>query len=148
MEARELFEDAARAARRLPTVVAELDAMDAAWWRGEWLGTGASRANHSDPTAARAGYRMRRTKALESEREELEQVVAEAAALVDGVGALLGQSHADALRYRYLESRTWAEVAELLGVCEKTAYSKTRVAFDTIDGLGPAKVKQAQGVAA
>lgn len=73
--------------------------------------------------------------------------MAEARALVDGLALLLGRSYADALLYRYLENRRWAEVAELLGVCERTAYNRAGVALDTIDGLGPARVKQARGVA-
>lgn len=144
-----MFEDAARAARRLPTVVAELEGLDAAWrYSGEWLGGGSSHAGCCDPTAARAGYRMRRTKALEDERAELERVVSEAVALVEGVGALLGQGYADALRLRYVEGKTWAEVAEVLGTSERTPFNRARTAFDLIDSLGPQRVRRAQGIAA
>ena len=147
-EARQLFEDAARAARRLEVVRAELEAVDEAWRRGEWLGTGASRVGRSDPTAARAVARLNRRQTLEDERAELERVVAEAVALVDGVGALLGQGYADALRLRYVEGKTWAQVAEVLGTSERTPFNRARVAFDTIDGLGAARVRRAQGIAA
>lgn len=147
-EARQLFEDAARAARRLEVVRAELDAVDEVWRRGgEWLGIGASPAGRSDPTAARAVARLNRRRTLEDERAELERVVAEAVALVEGVGALLGQGYADALRLRYVEGKTWAEVAELLGTCERTPFVRTRTAFDLIDSLGPQRVRRAQGIA-
>lgn len=145
--ARETFESAAWAARRLPTVTAELEALDQSWRRGEWLGSGRSWGGHSDPTASRAGYRMRRSQALESERRELEEDVAEARSLTDGIGELLGEGYADALRHRYLEGMPWAQVSELLGVCERTAYNRANTALDTIDALGPARVRQAQGMA-
>lgn len=145
--ARDTFEEAARASRRLPTVAAELAALDEAWSRGEWAGPGIASGWHADPTAARAGYRAAARNRLEAERDELAEVVAEARALVDGLALLLGRSYADVLLYRYLENRRWAEVAELLGVCEKTAHNRAGVAMDTIDGLGHARVKQARGVA-
>lgn len=147
MGARETFEQAAQAARRLAMVTAEQEALDAEWKRGEWLGVGSSHAGHSDPTAARACYRALRRDELGEERAELEAVVIEAQELARGVRELLGGSYAYALLYRYLENRRWAEVAELLGVCEKTAYNRVSVALDTIDALGPQRTKQAQGMA-
>lgn len=148
MDARETFEHAARAARRLPSVIAELGALDEAWrFSGEWLGGGSSHAGHSDPTAARAGYCMRRAKRLEAERDELQESVDEARALARGIGELLGESHAAALTHRYIENQPWAEVAKALGVCERTAYARASTALDTVDALGPHRVKQAQGMA-
>lgn len=147
MDARQTLEEAARAARRLPAVAAELGAMDEAWRRGEWLGVGRSWCGHSDPTATSASWRMGRAESLGNERAELERIVEEARALVIGVGELLGAGYSDVLRYRYLESKPWAEAAALMGVSERTAYNRARVAFDTMDALGPARVKQAQGMA-
>lgn len=147
MDARRTFEDAARAARRLATVTAELEALDQSWRRGEWLGSGASWGGHSDPTSTGASYRMDRSEELEMERDRLERDVEEAQSLARGVGELLGKSHALALRYRYLENRRWPEVGELLGCCESTARNRVAAAFDTIDGLGPHRVRAAQGMA-
>lgn len=145
--ARETFEQAARASRRLPTIDAELAALDDAWSRGEWVGAGIASGWHSDPTASRAGYRAAARDRLRAERDELAEVVAETTALVDGLALLLGAGYCSALKYRYLENRPWAEVAELLGCCEKTAHNRVSVALDTIDALGPARVRQAHGVA-
>lgn len=147
MEARETFESAAWAARRLPTVTAEIEALDQSWRRGEWLGSGRSWAGHSDPTSTGASYRMSRSQALESERRELEKVAAEARSLASGIGELLGDGYCSALKYRYLENRPWVQVADLLEVCERTAYNRVQTALDTIDALGPARVRQAQGMA-
>lgn len=148
MGARDTFEQAARAARRLPSVIAELGALDEAWrFSGEWLGVGSAQAGHSNPTAARAVARLNRRQTLEAEREELQEQVDEARALAHGIGELLGESHAAALRYRYLENRRWPETAALLGCCESTARNRVAAALDTIDGLGPHRVKQAQGMA-
>jgi len=147
LDARQTFEEAARAARRLTAVTAELDAIDETWRRGEWLGVGSSWCGHSDPTATSASWRMGRAESLGTESAELGRIVEEARALVIGVGELLGAGYADALRYHYLENRPWAEVAALVGVSERTAYNRARVAFDTIDGLGGARVRQAQGMA-
>ena len=147
MAARDVFMHARWAARRLATVTAELEALDEGWRRGEWLGSGRSWAGHSDPTSTGASYRMSRSQALESERRELEEDVAEARSLASGIGELLGEGYCSALKYRYLENRPWVQVADLLGVCERTAYSRANTALDTIDALGPARVRQAQGIA-
>lgn len=128
-------------------MTAELEAMDESWRRGEWLGSGASWGGHSDPTASRASYRMSRSQTLEEERRELEEDVAEARALIDGIGKLLGAGYADALRSRFLEAMTWAQTAEQLGVCERTAYTKAQTALDLIDSLGPRRVQEARGMA-
>lgn len=147
MAAKDVFMHARWAARRLATVTAELEAMNEGWRRGEWLSIGSSWAAHSDPTASRASYRMSRSQTLEEERRELEEDVTEARALIDGIGKLLGAGYADALRSRFLEVMTWAQTAEQLGTCERTAYNRVSTALDLIDSLGPARVKQAQGMA-
>lgn len=147
MAARDTFEQARWATRRLATVTAELESLDQSWRRGEWLGSGRSWAGHSDPTSTGVSYRMSKSQALESERRELEEDVAEARSLTDGIGALLGEGYCSALKYRYLENRPWVQVAELLKVCERTAFNRVSVALDTIDALGPARVRQAQGMA-
>lgn len=148
MNARETFEAAAAAARRLPSIDAELAALGEGWRRGDWMVAGTSAAGHSDPTGDAAAYHMRRTSTLEAERESLAAVVAEAQALARGVGELLGSGYRDALTLRYLENRQWREVAELLGVCVKTANNWTHTAIDAIDGLGRARVLEGRGVAA
>lgn len=147
MGARETFEQAAAAARRLVSVTAELESMDESWRRGEWLVSASPYGGHSDPTASRAGYVMARGKALEAERVALNESLAEAQALVDGIGKLLGQSHADVLRYRCLECRQWSQVVNLLGVSESTARNRMNVSMNTIDALGPTRVKEARGMA-
>lgn len=146
MGAREQFEEAARAARRLVTLETELNAMEQAWRRGEWLGSGA-KGWHGDPTAAQAWYRMRRSEALEREREALKSVIEDARTLANGVGELLGQGYCDALTLRYLCNKPWLQVAGLMGVCQKTAHNRVSAALDTIDGLGSARVREARGVA-
>lgn len=145
--ARELFEEAARATRRLAVVDAELAAIDDAWRSGDWLQPSRS-CRRSDSTASRALYRMGRSKNLDTEKESLEQVINEAQGLADGIENLLGWSYAAALRCRYLEGMAWQDVADTLGVCERTAYSRASVAFDTIDSLGFANVREARGFAA
>ena len=145
-QAREVFESAAKAARRLTVVDAELDALSEAWRHGDWLGI-ASKGTHGDPTSAEASYRMGRSKALESERESLRATVEDARTLARGVGELLGKGYEDALLYRYVESRTWAEVADALGVCLKTAHNRVSVACDCVDGLGAARVRAGRGMA-
>lgn len=145
--ARDLFEEAARASRRLAVVDAELAAIDDAWRSGDWMQPGRS-GRRSDSTASRALYRMGRLKNLEAEREVLVQVIGEARELADGIEELLGWSYAAALRYRYLEGMIWQDVADELCVCESTARSRVNVALDCIDGLGPAQVRQGRGFAA
>ena len=120
--------------------------MEQAWRRGEWLGSGA-KGWHGDPTANRAEYRMRRSKALDAERESLTATVDEARTLARGVGELLGASYRDALTLRYVEGNQWQQVADRLGVSVSTAHNRVNVALDTIDGLGSARVRQARGVA-
>lgn len=146
LNAKETFEDAARAARRLAVVVSELAAMDEAWHHGEWLPCG-SGGRYRDPTAGRAEYRMARTDRLNAERAELAQIVAEARALTAGVAALLGSSYGDALTQRYIEGRPWQEVADKLGVSLSTARNRANAALDTIDSLGMARVMQGVGTA-
>lgn len=145
-QAREVFESAAKAARRLTVVDAELNALSEAWRHGDWLGIG-SKGTHGDPTASRAGYRMGRSAALESERESLRAVIADAQALARGVGELLGKGYEDALLYRYVENKPWQQVADALGVCLKTAYNRVSVACDTVDALGRARVMAGFGMA-
>ena len=148
MGARELFEDAARAVRRLSVVTAELDALEQAWRCGDWLTIGVSRwSSHSDPTATRAGYRMGRTDALESELSALRSTVEEARALAEGIGELLGASYRDALALRYLENHQWQEVADQMGVSVSTARNRVSVGLDTVDAMGAPRVMQGQGVA-
>ena len=141
--ARDLFEEAARASRRL-TVVA---AIDDAWRSGDWMHPTRS-GRHSDSTATRALYRMGRAKNLDMERETLLQVINEARELADGIEKLLGWSYAAALRCRYLEGMIWQDVADEIGMCESTARSRLNVSLDLIDGIGPANVREARGVAA
>lgn len=145
--ARELFEEAYRASRRLAVVDAELAAIDDAWRIGDWMQPTRS-GRHSDSTATRAVYRMGRSKNLETERDGLLQVIAEAQELADGIEKLLGWSYAAALRCRYLEGMIWQDVADEIGMCESTARSRLNVSLDLIDGLGPANVRKARGVAA
>lgn len=145
--ARELFEEAARATRRLAVVDAELAAIDDAWRSGDWLQPSRS-GRRSDSTASRAVYRMGRSKNLGIEKESLEQVIDEAQQLADGIEKLLGWSYAAALKCRYLEGMTWQDVADEIGMCESTARSRLNVSLDLIDGLGPANVREARGVAA
>ena len=145
-QAREVFESAAKAARRLTVVDAELDAMNEAWRHGDWLGIG-SKGTHGDPTANRAAHVMSRSKALEQEREALKATIEDARTLAHGVGELLGKGYEDALLCRYVESRTWAEVADALGVCLKTAYNRVNTACDTVDALGRARVMAGRGMA-
>ena len=147
MGARETFEESARAARKLPAVESELAALGESWRRGEWLGSGA-RGWHGDPTSGQAGYRMRRSNALEQERESLTATVDEARTLARGVGELLGTSYGDALTLRYLKGHQWQQVADRMGVSVSTAHNRVNAALDTIDGLGAARVRQARGVAA
>ena len=145
--ARELFEEAYRASRRLSVVDAEIAAIDDAWRSGDWMQPSRS-GRHSDSTSARALNRMGRVKNLETERDGLLQVIREAQELADGIEKLLGWSYAAALRYRYLDGMIWQDVADMLEVCESTARSRINVALDTIDGLGPANVREARGFAA
>ena len=145
-QAREVFEIAAKAARRLTVVDAELDAMGESWRRGEWLGSGA-KGWHGDPTSGQAGYRMRRSKALEQEREALKATIEDARTLANGVGELLGKGYEDALLYRYVENKPWQQVADALGVCLKTAHNRANTALDTVDALGRARVLAGRGVA-
>lgn len=147
IDARELFEEARRAARRIPAIRAELDAINDTWRRCDWPVVGCG-GGYNDPTAGTATHRMGATRRLESELATLTATVDEARALVSGVGALLGESYAAALTYRYMEARQWADVAVLLGVSDRTAYSRVTVALDTIDGLGRRRVLEGQGVAA
>ncbi len=146
MGAREQFEEAARAARKLPAVESELAALGESWRRGEWLGSGA-KGWHGDPTASRAGYRMGRSAALEQEREALRAVIEDARTLANGVGELLGKGYEDALLYRYVEDKPWQQVADALGVCLKTAHNRVNTACDTVDALGRARVLAGRGMA-
>lgn len=146
MGAREQFEEAARAARKLPAVESELAALGESWRRGEWLGSGA-KGWHGDPTANRAEYRMRRSKALDAERESLRAVIEDAQALARGVGELLGKGYEDALLYRYVENKPWQQVADALGVCLKTAHNRVNTALDTVDALGRVRVLAGRGMA-
>lgn len=146
MGAREQFEEAARAARRLVTLETELNAMEQAWRRGEWLGSGA-KGWHGNPTANRAEFRMCRSEALEQEREALKATIADAQALARGVGELLGKGYEDALLYRYVEDKPWQQVADALGVCLKTAFNRVNTALDTVDALGRARVRAGRGMA-
>lgn len=145
-QAREVFESAAKAARRLTVVDAELDALSEAWRHGDWLGI-ASKGTHGDPTANRAAHVMSRSKALEQEREALKATIEDARTLANGVGELLGKGYEAALTLRYLEGRPWKQVADVLGTCERTAYSRVSVALDTVDGLGAVRVRHAHGMA-
>ena len=145
-QAREVFESAAKAARRLTVVDAELDAMNEAWRHGDWLGIG-SKGTHGDPTASRAGYCMSRSKALEQEREALKATIEDAQALANGVGELLGKGYEDALLLRYVEDKPWQQVADALGVCLKTAHNRVNTALDTVDALGRARVMAGRGMA-
>lgn len=131
----------------MTVVDAELDAMNEAWRQGgDWLGIG-SKGMHGDPTASRAGYRMGRSASLEQEREALKATIEDARTLANGVGELLGKGYEDALLYRYVENKPWQQVAELLGVCLKTAYNRANTALDTVDALGKARVLAGRGMA-
>ena len=145
-QAREVFESAAKAARRLTVVDAELNALSEAWRHGDWPCVG-SKGTHGDPTASRAWYRMGKSASLEQEREALKATIADAQALARGVGELLGKGYEDALLYRYVEDEPWQQVADALGVCLKTAHNRVSVACDTVDALGRARVLAGRGMA-
>lgn len=102
----------------------------------------------SDPTwqgALSMRAHARRLDWLRRERESCMAQLDECAEVVAGMRRALGDGTADAVRMYYLDRAadgvTWPEVAEALGVTERTALRRRSVAVDWLSDVGLAHAR-------
>jgi hypothetical protein len=100
-----------------------------------------------NPTERRALSDLERSSRLEAGMQELADDVAEALALISGVGQIMGERYAKVLEARYIDGMTWDDVALAADVSRRTAMRCRDTACDLIDALGRAHILQGMGFA-
>lgn len=106
----------------------------------------------SDPTANRAIYAVDtlgdKLDALHAEERELETLIGETLAIIEGVRDGFGEKYADVLDAHYIDGETWAQIAECYEsphegketVSKWTVRGWAHVALDWIDSVGVSRL--------
>jgi hypothetical protein len=61
----------------------------------------------------------------------------------NGVARALGGTYADVIEMRCIECMSWAAIADVTGMCQRTMQEKYRIALDYVDSVGIAGAKMA-----
>lgn len=147
MTARELFQQAKEAERRVKTIRKEAEALNDLRSHRVGFGCAVSLGHTADPTSSDALAHMNSAKRMAAELRELAPVIDEASALCRGVSAGLGEKYGRVLVLRFLRGMLWKDVAKELGVSRETARAWSYIALDWVDSVGFARARAGVGTA-
>lgn len=140
MNAKQRFERTRDAIPRLDDVKALL-MFDGEDWKPEGVRT---HGETSDPTASRAIYNVdenaEKLESLRREERELEQLIGESLAIIEGVREGFGEIYAILLDHRYIDGWTWARIYDEYGIKRPMGNYLLNIAFDWIDSVGVSRL--------
>lgn len=143
MDARMFLADARWASLRLKEVERLIESGGEDWRPSR----GPSASIAPDPTGSEAMRRLSAVEALLVEKESLLEQIAEASAVVKGVGKGLGFDHMLVLGCYYLDCMKWEEVSEVMGLTVRRCIGLRDVALEWVDSVGFAHAKEGTGIA-
>ena len=137
MTARETFEQAREAARRIEQLQFELELAEPP----RRATGGPSAPGNGDPTARSAEWRVDALADKAREMEQLQALVGEALRVIEGVRSGLGERYAMVLERHYIDRAGWTEIADETGVTSRTLVRWRDVACDWVDSVGHAHAR-------
>ena len=140
MGAKERFEKTKKAVQRLE-VVKNLIMYDCDDWKPP---NARAVTETSDPTASQAIYAVDelgdKLIALRQEERELETLIGESLAIIEGVRNGFGEIYATLLDHRYIDVWTWRCIHDEFGITRDKGRYLLDVAFDWIDSVGVSRL--------
>lgn len=140
MEARDTFEKAREASSRIEELHRLIEEA-----RPPSSGAGGPSGGFGDPTARLAAYALEAVPDMLRELEACEGCVGEALELIDGVRRAFETPWWRVLELYYIDGMAWQDVAETIGVNEKTCRRWRDSAFDWLDFVGEANARMGRG---
>ena len=143
MSARDVFEAARRASRRIEELHFELEEPISRASSGQGVRT----SSVGDPTARAAERQIERVPEILREIDACEKAISEALALIDGVRQAFETPWWRVLELHYIDGMSWPEVSEEMCLSRATCVRWRDAAFDWIDFVGDAKARRGMGSA-